>query len=84
MSAAAPHIAVILSPFLALPLVGWLGGRGRPRSFLPALIPAALTAYFTNLPLSFRFDGLTTGGIPRWKGALVDERPSRAVDRDSL
>ena len=28
-------------------MVGWLGGRGTPRSYLPALIPAALAAYFT-------------------------------------
>jgi multicomponent Na+:H+ antiporter subunit A len=41
------HIAIILSPFLALPLVGWLGGREATRSSLSALIPAALTAYFT-------------------------------------
>ncbi len=30
-----------------MPLVGWLGGRGTPRSFVPALIPAALAAYFS-------------------------------------
>jgi multicomponent Na+:H+ antiporter subunit A len=47
LSSASLHIAIILSPFLALPLVGWLGGRGPTRSVLPALIPAALTAYFT-------------------------------------
>jgi multicomponent Na+:H+ antiporter subunit A len=29
-----------------MPLVGWLG-RGTRRAHLPALIPAALTAYFT-------------------------------------
>ena len=46
MSPAALHIAIILSPFLAMPLVGWLG-RGTRRAHLPALIPAALTAYFT-------------------------------------
>ena len=47
MSSAALHIGIILSPFLALPFVGWLAGRGRTLSVLPALIPGALTAYFT-------------------------------------
>jgi monovalent cation/proton antiporter MnhG/PhaG subunit len=46
LPSAALHIAIVLSPFLALPLVGWAGGRGTTRSFLPALIPAALSAYF--------------------------------------
>jgi multicomponent Na+:H+ antiporter subunit A len=39
------HIAIILAPFLALPLAGWFGGR-RGGSVLLALIPAALTGYF--------------------------------------
>ena len=47
MSSAALHIAVILSPFLAIPLVGWAGGRRSVRSLLPALIPGWLTVYFT-------------------------------------
>ena len=42
----AVHIAIVLSPFLALPIVGWLGGRGTRRSVVPALLPAGLTAYF--------------------------------------
>jgi multicomponent Na+:H+ antiporter subunit A len=42
---AAFHIAVILAPFLALPLAGWLGGR-RVGSLLLAAVPAALTGYF--------------------------------------
>jgi multicomponent Na+:H+ antiporter subunit A len=46
LSSASIHIAVILLPFLAMPLVGWLGGKGGARSFLPALIPFALTGYF--------------------------------------
>ena len=46
MPAAGLHIAFIVSPFLALPLVGWLGGRGLRRSVLAAAIPGALTAYF--------------------------------------
>jgi multicomponent Na+:H+ antiporter subunit A len=44
----AAHIGIILSPFLALPLVGWLGAKSTPRSFLPALIPALLTGYFSS------------------------------------
>ncbi|HET7620243.1 MAG TPA: hydrogen gas-evolving membrane-bound hydrogenase subunit E [Vicinamibacterales bacterium] len=40
------HIAVVLSPFLALPLTGWLASRGAASARLLALIPAALTAYF--------------------------------------
>jgi len=47
LSSAALHIAIILSPFLALPLVGSLGGRGTMRSVLLALFPASLSAYFT-------------------------------------
>jgi hypothetical protein len=42
---ASVHIAVILAPFLALPLAGWLGRR-RVGSLWLAAIPAALTAYF--------------------------------------
>lgn len=33
------HIAVVLSPFLAIPLVSWVGGKRIVRSILPALIP---------------------------------------------
>ncbi len=47
MPSAPLHIAIVLFPFLALPLVGWLGSRGWTRSVLPAAIPGALTAYFT-------------------------------------
>ena len=45
MPSAALHIAVILAPFLALPIAGWLGGR-RVGSLLLAAVPAALTGYF--------------------------------------
>ncbi len=40
------HVAIILSPFGALPAVGWLGS-GRDRARLLALIPAGLTVYFS-------------------------------------
>ena len=43
------HIAFILSPFLALPLVAWLGVRRARYVGLLALLPAALTAYFAYL-----------------------------------
>jgi multicomponent Na+:H+ antiporter subunit A len=46
LPATAAHIAIVLSPFLALPLVGWLGGRRGIRGILPALLPGGLTAYF--------------------------------------
>jgi multicomponent Na+:H+ antiporter subunit A len=42
------HIALILSPFLAIPLVSWAGGRRMGWSVLPALIPGALAVYFAN------------------------------------
>jgi multicomponent Na+:H+ antiporter subunit A len=45
LSTAALHILVVLSPFLALPVVGPLGSR-RATRLLPAILPAALTAYF--------------------------------------
>ena len=46
MSLDALHAAIILSPFLALPIAGWLGSQIPTRAQLLALIPAALTAYF--------------------------------------
>ena len=42
------HILVILAPFLALPLAGWLGRR-RVGSLLLAAVPAALTGYFAYI-----------------------------------
>ena len=51
MSPAALHIAVILSPFLTIPLVSWAGGSRTVRSLLPALIPGWLTVYFTYIYL---------------------------------
>ena len=46
MSSSIPVIAIVLSPFLALPLVGWLSTRKDPAPVLLALIPGGLTAYF--------------------------------------
>jgi multicomponent Na+:H+ antiporter subunit A len=47
VSLPALHIAVVLSPFLALPLVGWLSAKRGTAAYLPALIPFALTVYFS-------------------------------------
>ena len=43
------HIAIILSPFLALPLVAWLGARHARHAWWFAVLPAALTAYFVSI-----------------------------------
>jgi multicomponent Na+:H+ antiporter subunit A len=48
LSSAALHIAVIVSPFLAIPLVTWAGGRRGVRAVLPPLIPALLSLYFAS------------------------------------
>ena len=56
MPSPALHIAVILAPFLALPLAGWLGGR-RLGSLLLAAVPAALTGYFAYTFLVVSRDG---------------------------
>jgi multicomponent Na+:H+ antiporter subunit A len=45
LSSDALHVAIILTPFIVLPIAGWLGGRST-RAHLLALIPAALTGYF--------------------------------------
>ena len=46
MASSALHIAIVLSPFLVLPFVGWLGSGGKTRSVVAALVPAGLTGYF--------------------------------------
>jgi multicomponent Na+:H+ antiporter subunit A len=48
LSSAALHIAVIVSPFLAIPLVGWAGGQRVVRSVVPPLIPGLLAVYFIS------------------------------------
>jgi multicomponent Na+:H+ antiporter subunit A len=42
----AVHVAIVLSPFILLPVAGWLGARGTSRAHFLGLIPAALTGYF--------------------------------------
>jgi multicomponent Na+:H+ antiporter subunit A len=49
LSSAALHIAVILSPFAAIPLVSWAGGKRVVRSVLPALIAGLLAVYYTAI-----------------------------------
>ncbi len=68
MPSAALHIAVILAPFLALPLAGWLGGR-RLGSLLLAAVPAALTGYFAYTFLVVSRDG-PFSVTARWAPAL--------------
>jgi multicomponent Na+:H+ antiporter subunit A len=41
------HVAIVVLPFVALPAAAWLGRRGTGRARLLALLPAALTAYYT-------------------------------------
>ncbi len=48
MVSAPVHLAIVLAPLLALPLVAWLGRRRTVLSYLAALIPGALTAYFVG------------------------------------
>jgi len=49
LSSAILHIAIILSPFVAVPLVGWAGGKRIVRSVLPALIAGLLAVYFISI-----------------------------------
>ena len=39
------HVTIVLSPFILVPLAGWLGARGI-RARLLGLVPATLTCYF--------------------------------------
>ena len=69
MASTAPHIAIVLSPFLALPFVGWLGRGGKTRSVLAALVPAGLTAYFAYLWILVNRSGAFSVSA-RWAPAL--------------
>ena len=62
------HVATILSPFIALPAVGWLGSR-RGRARLLLLIPAALTGYFAYVFGLISIDGPFSVGRT-WAPAL--------------
>jgi multicomponent Na+:H+ antiporter subunit A len=63
------HVAIVLSPFLVLPLVGRLTGRGTTRSVLPALLPAGLTAYFAYASSAVNRHGAFSVAAP-WAPAL--------------
>ena len=64
----AVHIVIILAPFLAMPLAGWLGRR-RFGSWLLAGVPAALCAYFTYIFRVVTRDGAFSVTAP-WASAL--------------
>ncbi len=49
---------------MALPVAGWLGARSRDRSQLLALIPAALTGYFTHALWLVSTSGPFTVSLP--------------------
>ena len=40
------HIAIVLAPFILLPVAGWLGAQSPQRARLLGLIPATVTGYF--------------------------------------
>jgi len=69
LSSDALHVATILSPFLALPVAGWLGAPSRDRANLLALIPAALTAYFSYSLWLVSTSGPFTVSVP-WAPGL--------------
>ena len=69
MSSEALHVAIILSPFIALPVAGWLGARSSDRAQLLALIPAALTGYFTYTLWLVSASGPFTVSVP-WAPGL--------------
>jgi multicomponent Na+:H+ antiporter subunit A len=59
----------VLSPFLALPLVGWLGGGGMRRASLLSILPAGLTAYFVYALRLVNAEGGFVATIP-WAPSL--------------
>ena len=69
MASTALHIAIVLSPFLALPVVGWLGGRGSTRFVLTALLPASLTVYFVHTLVLVNTRGAFSVSV-QWAPAL--------------
>jgi multicomponent Na+:H+ antiporter subunit A len=69
LSSAALHILIVLTPFLAAPLAGWLGRRNGAGSYLPALIPLALTGYFGYTAALVHRDGAFTAASA-WAPAL--------------
>ena len=63
------HVLTILSPFLCLPVAGWLGRRSVHRASLLALLPALLTGYFGYMLRSVALNGPMTVSMP-WAPGL--------------
>lgn len=63
------HVLAPLTPFLLLPLAGWLGGRAAVYSRLLALAPAALAGYFLYVFLLVAKAGAFTATLP-WASSL--------------
>ena len=57
-------VLMVLAPFILLPLVGWLGGRGPASARLLAIIPAILTAYFVRTLATVADTGPFTVELP--------------------
>lgn len=64
MTPGALHVAIVLTPWLALPLAGWAGSRGVRWSTALALIPAALTGYFAWAWAMVAATGPFTASVP--------------------
>ena len=64
MPSEAGLVALVLSPFLALPVAGWLGARGVRRAQLLAVLPGSLSAYFIYLLSLVSTNGPFTAIIP--------------------
>ena len=60
---------LILSPFLILPAVGWLGGRGTRQASALAVFPAVLTAWFAYAFWSVSDTGPFSATVP-WASGL--------------
>lgn len=69
MAPDALHVAIVLSPFILLPIAGWLGMRGTKRARLLALIPATLTGYFVWAFWRVGANGPFTVTVP-WASSL--------------
>jgi multicomponent Na+:H+ antiporter subunit A len=63
------HAVAVLSPFLLLPVAGWLGALGGKPARLLALIPALLTTYFLYTLWLLGTNGPFTATIP-WAPSL--------------
>ena len=69
MTLEALHVGVVLSPFMLLPMAGWLGAGGSGRARVLAVLPAALTGYFGWAFWWVNTDGPFTVAVP-WAPSL--------------